>query len=46
VKGWPQAHIADWYSHSNDSMLSDGTHPWPSGCVIYAHVIATTVKTS
>ncbi len=23
------AHLADWYHHSTNSMLSDGTHPWP-----------------
>ncbi len=44
VRGWHTAHIADWYSHSTDSMLSDGTHPWPSACVTYAHVIATTLR--
>jgi peptidoglycan/LPS O-acetylase OafA/YrhL len=44
VKGWRVAHIADWYGHSTNAMLSDGTHPWPYACVIYAHVIATTLR--
>jgi hypothetical protein len=46
VQGWRQAHIADWYGHSKDSMLSDGTHPWPWACKTYAHVIATTLRQS
>jgi peptidoglycan/LPS O-acetylase OafA/YrhL len=46
LQGWPQAHLADWYAHSTDSMLSDGTHPWPSGCVTYAHVIETALRRS
>ncbi len=46
LHGWRTAHLADWYTHSNNSMLSDGTHPYPSGCLIYARVIATTVKAS
>ncbi|HLX32163.1 MAG TPA: acyltransferase family protein [Gaiellaceae bacterium] len=46
VQGWRQAHIADWYGRSTDAMLSDGTHPWPRGCVIYAHVIAATLRAS
>jgi peptidoglycan/LPS O-acetylase OafA/YrhL len=42
--GWRAAHIADWYGNSTDKMLSDGTHPWPYACHIYAHVIATTLR--
>ena len=42
--GWRLAHLADWYDHSNDNMLSDGTHPWPYACRIYANVIATTLR--
>ena len=44
VRGWHVAHIADWYGHSTNAMLSDGTHPWPYACVTYAHVIATTLR--
>ncbi len=44
--GWRTAHLADWYAHSKDSMLSDGTHPWPWACKIYAHVIRTTLLQS
>jgi peptidoglycan/LPS O-acetylase OafA/YrhL len=43
---WPTAHLADWYEHSTNKMLSDGTHPWPSGCTIYAHVIANTLRSA
>jgi peptidoglycan/LPS O-acetylase OafA/YrhL len=44
VHGWPQAHLADWYAHSTNKMLSDGTHPWPYACRIYAHLIADTLR--
>jgi peptidoglycan/LPS O-acetylase OafA/YrhL len=46
LKGWRQAHLADWYGHSTDKMLSDGTHPWPYACRTYAQVIATTLRQS
>jgi peptidoglycan/LPS O-acetylase OafA/YrhL len=42
--GWRAARIADWYGHSTDAMLSDGTHPWPQGCTIYAGVIADALR--
>jgi len=41
---WHRLHLADWYHHSNNSMLQDGTHPYPDGCRIYAHVIQTTLR--
>ncbi len=45
LQGWHAAHLADWYDHSNSSMLySDGTHPLPWACKIYARVIATTLR--
>ena len=44
LHGWHIAHLADWYHHSNNNMLSDGTHPWPYACRIYAHVIQTTLR--
>jgi peptidoglycan/LPS O-acetylase OafA/YrhL len=43
LQGWPQAHLADWYSHSTGKMLQDGTHPWPYGCTIYARLIRNTL---
>ena len=46
LKGWHEAHLADWYHHSKDSWLSDGTHPWPYACPKYAHVIATALRAS
>jgi hypothetical protein len=46
LQGWPAAHLADWYGNSTTKMLSDGTHPWPYGCTIYARVIADTLRTT
>jgi peptidoglycan/LPS O-acetylase OafA/YrhL len=46
LRDWPAAHLADWYAHSTDSMLSDGTHPWPRGCTVYARVIANTLRSA
>ena len=43
---WPEAHLADWYGNSTNKMLSDGTHPWPYACRIYARVIADTLRSS
>jgi peptidoglycan/LPS O-acetylase OafA/YrhL len=43
---WHVAHLADWYGHSTNKMLSDGTHPWPYACRIYARVIANTLRTT
>ena len=46
LQGWRTAHLADWYDHSTNKMLSDGTHPWPYGCNIYARLIADTLRAS
>jgi len=46
LAGWRTAHLADWYAHSTDKMLSDGTHPYPQACWTYASVIATTLAQS
>ena len=46
LQNWPAAHLADWYGHSTNKMLSDGTHPWPYGCTIYANVIADTLRSA
>jgi hypothetical protein len=46
VRGWRAALIADWYGHSTNAMLSDGTHPWPHGCWIYARVIENTLRSA
>jgi peptidoglycan/LPS O-acetylase OafA/YrhL len=43
---WPVAHLADWYGQSTNKMLSDGTHPWPYACRIYARVIADTLRST
>ncbi len=44
LQGWPAAHLADWYGSSTNKMLSDGTHPWPYACTIYAHVIVDALR--
>ena len=45
LKGWPQAHLADWYHHSSYKMLyPDHLHPYPWACKTYAHVIATALR--
>jgi hypothetical protein len=46
LRDWRFAHLADWYRHSTSKMLSDGTHPWPYGCRIYARVIADTLRST
>ncbi len=43
---WRAAHLADWYGSSTNEMLSDGTHPWPYGCTIYARVIAGALRSA
>jgi peptidoglycan/LPS O-acetylase OafA/YrhL len=45
LRGW-RAHLADWYGHSTNKMLSDGTHPWPYGCWIYARLIENTLRSA
>jgi peptidoglycan/LPS O-acetylase OafA/YrhL len=46
LRGWPAAHLADWYRHSTSKMLQDGTHPWPYGCTIYARLIANALRST
>jgi peptidoglycan/LPS O-acetylase OafA/YrhL len=46
LQTWPAATLADWYGNSTNKMLSDGTHPWPYGCTIYAHVIANALRST
>ncbi|HEV8180692.1 MAG TPA: acyltransferase family protein [Gaiellaceae bacterium] len=46
LRGWPAAHLADWYGSSTNKMLSDGTHPWPYGCTIYARMISKTLRSA
>ena len=46
LHGWPAAHLADWYASSTSKMLSDGTHPFPYACTIYARVIAQTLRST
>jgi hypothetical protein len=46
LRGWQAAHLADWYANSTNKMLSDGTHPWPYGCVTYARLIKDTLRST
>jgi peptidoglycan/LPS O-acetylase OafA/YrhL len=46
LRGWQEAHLADWYGHSTEKMMQDGTHPWPYGCTIYASLIADTLRST
>jgi len=46
LRGWPAAHLADWYGSSTNKMLSDGTHPWPWACNVYARLIAGTLRST
>jgi len=46
LRGWRAAHLADWYGNSTNKMLSDGTHPWPYGCVIYANLIKDALRST
>jgi hypothetical protein len=46
LQGWRHAHLADWYAHSTNSMLSDGTHPIPRFCPVYGRLIANAVRAS
>jgi peptidoglycan/LPS O-acetylase OafA/YrhL len=46
LEGWASARLADWHGTSTNKMLSDGTHPWPYGCNIYARLIADTLRSA
>lgn len=46
LRGWREARLADWYAHSTEKMMQDGTHPWPYGCRIYSRVIADTLRST
>ena len=39
VRSWPQAVVADWFTHSSPSMLSDGVHPSFPARDVYASVV-------
>jgi peptidoglycan/LPS O-acetylase OafA/YrhL len=44
VSSWPQAVLADWYSHSSESLLVDGVHPSVAGRAIYASVVVDALR--
>jgi hypothetical protein len=39
VRNWPQAVIANWYTHSSQAMLTDGVHPSIAARSVYANVV-------
>jgi peptidoglycan/LPS O-acetylase OafA/YrhL len=41
---WPQAVLANWYSHSSESLLVDGVHPSVPGRSIYASVVVDALR--
>jgi peptidoglycan/LPS O-acetylase OafA/YrhL len=41
---WPQAVLANWYSHSSVSLLVDGVHPSIPGRAIYASVVVAALR--
>jgi peptidoglycan/LPS O-acetylase OafA/YrhL len=41
---WPQAVLANWYSHSSESLLVDGVHPSVPGRAIYATVVVDALR--
>jgi peptidoglycan/LPS O-acetylase OafA/YrhL len=44
VSSWPQAVLADWYSHSSEGLLVDGVHPSVAGRAIYASVVVDALR--
>jgi peptidoglycan/LPS O-acetylase OafA/YrhL len=44
VSSWPQAVLANWYSHSSVGLLVDGVHPSVAGRAIYANVIVEALR--
>ena len=44
VSSWPQAVLANWYSHSSESLLVDGVHPSVAGRAIYARVVVEALR--
>jgi peptidoglycan/LPS O-acetylase OafA/YrhL len=41
---WPQAVLANWYSHSSEGLLVDGVHPSVAGRAIYASVVVDALR--
>jgi hypothetical protein len=44
VSSWPQAVLANWYSHSSEGLLVDGVHPSVAGRAIYASVVVDALR--
>jgi peptidoglycan/LPS O-acetylase OafA/YrhL len=44
VSTWPQAVLANWYSHSSEGLLVDGVHPSVPGRAIYASVVVDALR--
>ena len=46
ARSWPQAVIANWFSNSSPSMLSDGVHPSFTARDVYARVVSGALQSS
>ena len=46
ARSWPQAVIANWYSHSTQAMLTDGVHPSIPARSVYARVVVDALRQS
>jgi peptidoglycan/LPS O-acetylase OafA/YrhL len=46
ARTWPQAVLANWYSHSTQAMLTDGVHPSIAARAVYARVVSDAVTLS
>ncbi|HET9094466.1 MAG TPA: acyltransferase family protein [Solirubrobacteraceae bacterium] len=44
ARSWPQAVVADWFSHSSQAMLSDGVHPQYADRGVYARVVVDALR--
>ncbi len=44
ARTWPQAVLANWYTHSTWGMLSDGVHPSIAARPVYAAVVVNALK--
>ncbi len=46
ARTWPQAVVANWYTHSSQAMLTDGVHPSVAARATYARVVVDALEKS
>jgi peptidoglycan/LPS O-acetylase OafA/YrhL len=46
ARTWPQAVLANWYTHSSQAMLTDGVHPSIAARAVYSRVVVDALKVS